>query len=333
MLILLFYIVLGMISSFLLTFYTTPLLIRAMGNRNIVGTDMNKYDKRKIPELGGIGVWFGFCFGMITLIFLTSYVGLIQLDLISLLASFSTILMISLIGVFDDLIGWKTGIRQWQHALLPMFAALPLMAINIDNPAIILPFLGLVDFGIVYSAILVPLGITGAANATNMLGGLNGLEAGLGVIITLTLGTIAISYGRPEAAILCFLMLAALLAFLIFNWYPAKIFGGDSLTLMIGATIGAASIIGDLEKIGLLLLFIYFLELIIKAKHRFKSECFGIPQENGTLKANPKGGSLTHLVMKIGNFTEKQVVIILLGAQLIISLAIISASVLKIIYI
>ena len=333
MLILLFYILLGMIASFLLTFYTTPLLIRAMGNRNIVGIDMNKYDKRKIPELGGIGVWFGFCFGMITIIFLTSYVGLIQFDLISLLASFSTILMIALIGVFDDLIGWKTGIRQWQHALLPIFAALPLMAININNPAIKVPLFGLIDFGIIYSAILVPIGITGAANATNMLGGLNGLEAGLGAIITLTLGCIALICGKPEAAILCFLMLASLLAFLIFNWYPARIFGGDSLTLMIGATIGAAAIIGDLEKIGILLMVIYFIELLIKGKHKFKSECFGIPQADGTLMTNPAGGSLTHFVMKQGRFTEKQVVLILLVVQLLISIAVISASLLNIIYI
>jgi UDP-N-acetylglucosamine--dolichyl-phosphate N-acetylglucosaminephosphotransferase len=241
--------------------------------------------------------------------------------------------MIALIGIFDDLIGWKTGIRQWQHAVLPIFAALPLMAINIANPALKVPFIGLVDFGILYSILLVPIGITGAANAVNMLGGLNGLEAGLGAIITLTLGIIALIYGKPEAAILCFLMLAALIAFLWFNWYPAKIFGGDSLTLMIGATIGAASIIGDLEKIGILLMIIYFIELLIKAKHRFKSECFGIPQENGVLMANPKGGSLTHFIMKHGKFNEKQVVLILLAAQAIVSISVMLASVFHFIYI
>jgi UDP-N-acetylglucosamine--dolichyl-phosphate N-acetylglucosaminephosphotransferase len=126
--------------------------------------------------------------------------------------------------------------------------------------------------------------------------------------------------GKTETIILMAAMFGALLAFLHFNWFPAKIFGGDSLTLMIGASIAAVAIVGNLEKIALLLFALYFIELLIKAKHRFKSECYGIPQKDGSLKPDPKGGSLTQWVMRRGSFTEPQVVSIILGIQILVSL-------------
>src|SRR3990167_9691567 len=162
-----------------------------------------------------------------------------------LLASFLTIFLVCFIGVIDDVIGWRKGVRQWQHALFPVFAALPLMAVNAGTDFLVLPFIGPVTVGIFYSLLLVPLGITGASNAFNMLAGFNGLEAGLGAIILFTLAVISIFTGKIEALVLSVSMLAALLAFLAYNWCPAKVFGGDSLTLMTGACIAAVSIIGD----------------------------------------------------------------------------------------
>jgi UDP-N-acetylglucosamine--dolichyl-phosphate N-acetylglucosaminephosphotransferase len=164
----------------------------------------------------------------------------------------------------------------------------------------------------------VPIGITGASNAFNMLAGLNGLEAGLGIISLATILLISFFRLEIEAIILTVAMIAALLAFLRYNWYPAKVFPGDSLTLMVGATLASAVIIGDMEKFGLIIIAIFFVELIYKAKHRFQSENFGIPQKDGTLKADPRGGSLTHWVMRRGNFTEKQVVLIIWGMQAIV---------------
>lgn len=321
------------IVSFIVTLYVTPLVIRVMKNRNIVGVDINKFTKDKIPEMGGVAVWFGFAAGTMLSIFLFSYLEWIKIDLIPLLAAFSTILMIGFIGLFDDLLEWKKGIRQWQHALLPVFACLPLMAINIQNPAMYIPIIGLIDFGIFYSLILVPVGISGASNATNMLAGLNGLETGLGILLSITLGSITLMTGHTEAAIICFALFGALIAFLKFNWFPAKVFGGDSLTLMVGATIGSAAIIGDLERIGIMLLALFFIEFVIKTKHRFQSECFGIPQLDGTLRANQKGGSLTQWVMRRGKFTEKQVTSIILLIQAIICITVFAISYFKLMYI
>lgn len=325
---------LAMVSSFAVTGRVLPVLIRRMKRRGLTGKDMNKFGKPEVAELGGIGVILGFSFGIMLAIFAATYFGLAELNLTVLLAGFATIVLVGFLGIVDDLIGWKQGIRQWQHALVPLFAALPLMAIKISNPPMVLPFIGLlpaefqilgivVSFGFLYSLILVPLGITGASNAFNMLAGFNGLEAGLGVLVSGTMLLISgidilKGVGSIEAMVLLGAILGALIAFLRYNWYPARIFGGDSLTLIIGASVAAVAIIGNMEKIAIVLIALFFVELVFKAKHKFQSECFGVPQEDGTLKADPKGGSLTQWVMRQGKFTEKQVVGLILGMQFIV---------------
>lgn len=330
-----------LVSAFFVTNYFMPLLISRMKKRGIVGIDMNKFNKPKIAEMGGICVWLGFSTGILASIFVFSYLKWIEINLTFLLAGFATIAMVGFLGVIDDLVGWKNGIRQWQHALIPVFAALPLMAVKVTNPPIFLPFigfvpleyqipfLGAVSFGLIYSLIFVPIGVTGASNAANMLAGLNGLEAGLGAIISITMGVIAVTQGQVEAAIVSIAMLGALLAFLRFNWFPAKVFGGDSLTLMIGASIATVAILGNMEKIGVLLMAIYFIELFLKSRFRMQKEGFGIPTKSGVLKAPPYTSSITRLVMRLGRFRETQVVAIILLIQTLVSVTVFSFSYFK----
>ncbi len=329
-------VLLCLFASFLVTFVSMPFLIYRLKRRGIVGKDLNKFNKPKVAEMGGIGVWMGVAFGTILAIACFTYLRLVELNLALLLAAFATIMMVGFLGVVDDLIGWRKGIRQWQHALIPVFAALPLMAVKINNPplvlpffgampeTIILPFLGAVSFGVFYSLFIVPVGVTGASNAVNMLAGLNGLEAGLGAIMTGTMLVIAVLFGKVESAIILAGMLGAMLAFLKYNWFPAQVFPGDSLTLMTGATIAAASIIGDMEKTGVLLVSLFFVEFGFKAKHFFQSQSFGIPQKNGLLKPDPNGGSLTHWILRRKNMTEKQLVITILSIQAMVSIMVLA---------
>lgn len=305
------------------TFNILPFVIYRMRLQKIVGKDMNKSIKPLVPEMGGTAIIFGFSLAVLLSVFLHSFgkgIILFNMNLSVLFAGFSTILLVGFLGVFDDLIGWKKGIRQYQHALVPLFAALPLMAIRAGVTHMAVPFIGRVDFGIFYALLLIPIGVTGAANALNMLAGMNGLEAGLGIVLTSTMLLLSIFEGQIEAAIIMAAMLGALLAFLKFNWFPAKIFPGDATTLMVGTSIAAASIVGNMERLGMLLLAIFFVELVLKARFRFQGESFGTPQKDGTLKAPQQTSSLTHWVMKRGRFTEKQVVLIIIGMQIAVSL-------------
>ncbi len=312
------------LAGFAATFAVNPPLISKLKKRGFVGRDMNKRGERQAAEMGGISVVIGFAFASMVAIGFFSYLGAFKgLEMTLLLAGLLTITLVAMIGIIDDLVGWRQGIRQWQHALFPIFAALPLMAVNAGQSNIALPVMGLVNMGIIYSLVFIPIGITGASNAANMVAGMNGLEAGMGIINTIAM-LIAAWFlgGRIEVIVIGVALLAALLAFLWFNRFPARIFPGDSLTLMVGASIAVMAIIGDMERVGILLFAIYFIELAIKARHRFQSQCFGIPQDDGTIAPNPKGGSITHWVMARGRLRETQVVGIILAMQTVVASAV-----------
>lgn len=316
-------IVLIMVASFAIAYITFPFFIRRMHDRKIIGKDINKIGQPEVAEMGGTIVLLGFVFAVMIALHLHSYFDLFPgLNLLALLASLLTIVLVGILGIIDDVIGWKKGIRQYQHALFPIFAALPLMVLPqvIGNTGIQVPIFGFVNFGILYGLLLVPIAITGAANAANMLAGLNGLEAGMGLLNAIAMLLMALVIGETSVAILMVGMIGALIAFLYYNWSPAKIFPGDSLTLMMGATIAAASIIGNMEKAAIMLFALYFIELILKGRTKMQAESFGKIQPDGTLKSPEKIGSLTHVVMRWGKFNEKQVVLIILSMQTIVVL-------------
>ena len=313
----------ALIVAIIFVIIVMPPFIKRMHNQGFLGKDMNKYKKPLIAELGGVIVFLGFSFSIFTSIFIATYLKWITIDLSVLLAGFCTIAIIAFVGFIDDIIGWKKGIRQWQHALFPIIAAMPLVAIAAGETTMFIPFIGSINFGIIYPLIIIPIGVTGASNAFNMLAGFNGLEAGQGIILTSTLTIIALVTGQTTAVVLGIAMIGALIGFLFFNWFPAKIFGGDTLTLMVGANLAVMCIIGNMETIGVIIMALFFVEFFIKAKHKFQSECFGIPNKKGELSANPKGGSLTQFIMKLGKgkLTETKIVLTILGIQLIIAIS------------
>ncbi len=315
--------VLVLLSAFLPSLIVFPFFIRRMHMQKIVWGDFNKHGKPPVAGMGGTIVLLGFIFSIMLALFFHSYLELFNgLNLLSLLAVLLTIVAVGLIGLLDDIIGWTKGIRQYQHALFPIFAALPIMVLpqTIGNTGMELPFIGFVNLGILYSLLVVPIAVTGASNAANMLAGLNGLEGGLTLINALALLFVGIVLGKMDVIIIMLGLIGAGLAFLHYNWFPAKVFPGDSFTLMAGAAFAAVSIIGNIERVGLMLFALYFVELILKGRTKMQAQGFGVVQEDGTLRAPEKIGSLTHVVMRWGKFREDQVVLIILGLQVGVAL-------------
>ena len=176
------------LTSFLVSFAGFLIMIPRFKEAGIVGRNRNSLEQEKIAEMGGLVMVAGVSAGTILIISLKTFFDLFTLvSLTSILAAFSTIMIVSLIGIFDDLISIKQGIK----AFMPVFAALPLMALKEGFTEMKVPLIGFIDFGIYYHLILIPLGITGAANAVNMLAGFNGLEAGMGVVAVGSLAIIA----------------------------------------------------------------------------------------------------------------------------------------------
>ncbi|NCC71654.1 hypothetical protein EOM09_08840 [bacterium] len=141
----------------------------------------------------------------------------------------------------------------------------------------------------------------------------------MGIIIFLTISIFALFLGNFTLLFILFSWIGALLGFLKFNKFPSKIFPGDIITLVNGALVGVCAIVLNLEILVAFVILLFIIEFIIKAKHKFKTECFGIIKKNNVILPNPKGGSLIHFVLKLGNFTEQKLVFTFYLLQTLIS--------------
>ena len=296
-----------------------PVLIRKFTAAKITGNDVNKEGKPEVAEMGGLAVIMGAIGSLLFAIFLRTFFGY-QFALIEILAAMLTITIIALVGTFDDLFDMRKDIKT----LLPMVAALPLVAVSAaGSTAISVPFIGTVDFGFFYIFLLIPLGVTVASNLTNMLAGFNGMEAGMGVVIFAATAAIAFANGSTEAAMLSAAMLGALVVFLRFNWFPAKIFIGDIGTLAIGATLASTVIIGNFESAGAILVIPYLVDFAIKAYNRFPSTKWWGELRGGklhTLEGKVRGAA--QLVMKLaGGISEQKLVLTFIAAEALCAVA------------
>lgn len=322
------------VISFLVTFITLPYWIKRALKAELVGIDMNKRKKPKIAEVGGITVIAGILAGILMYIAIKTFYFKSMQFVIETLAIVCTILIITLIGLIDDILGWKIGLRQYQKPILCLLAAIPLAVINAGESTITLPFIGTINVGLLYPLLIVPIAITGAANGFNMLAGYNGLEAGMGIIILSTLGLFQIrNLGYIDivwVGIIAFSAVAALIAFFIYNKFPARVFPGDTLTYSIGAIIASVAILGNIERIALILFLPYFIELILKMRGGLRKESFALPQKDNSLDIKGIYG-LEHLVIKIlkkikpsKKVYEKDVVYSILIFEILLSAIVIS---------
>lgn len=304
------------ICALVISYASFPLVIPRLVRSHITGKDLNKPGQPKIANIGGIVTVGGFSAGILIIIALKTFTNQFDyLDLQYLLAALSTVLTAVLVGIVDDFV----SLRQWFKALTPIVCALPLVAVKAGETSVFIPFQGQVDIGIVYTLVLVPIGVTIATNAVNMLAGFNGLELGMGFIGMTALAVIAARLNENTSLVILLAGMGALLATLRYNWYPAKVFIGDAGTLSIGAMMAAAVIIGNFEWAGVIIMIPYAADFFIKAANRFPSLGWEGVYRNGKLycpNARPKG--LAQFVLKLtGGLHERSLTLILIVVEAI----------------
>jgi len=323
-----------LLFSFVLTLFLTKKWIRSAEAAKLVGKDMNKYDQPLIPRSGGLVVAIVICFSLLFYIFLKTFslIGSPSSNVVEAFAISATVLLAGFIGFIDDVLGWKEGLSQLQKVLLTVPIALPLTVLNVNQTVMVLPFLGSVDLGLLYPLLVVPLGVIGATNGFNLLAGYNGLETGMGMVIFAVFGFTGLYVGRLWIALIAFIVYACLLAFLAFNWYPAKVFPGNSFTYAIGALIATLAILGDMERIALWLFMPYFLEILLYFRARVIDkmgdvQAFAKPNEDGSLELPYKHVyDTTHLAIWFlkrvkGKVYERDVVLFLIAVQALIAIS------------
>ncbi len=325
------YLLIAGLIGFISTYYSIKWWIKKAFELGFTGRDMNKYGDIEVAEAGGVWVSTGIAFGLLSFIALNKYLSIKTVSYETELMALALMLfMSSFLGFLDDLLGWKKGLKPIYRVALMAPLSIPMVVIKAGYSKLAIPFIGVVDLGIFYSLILVPIGILGASNAFNMIAGHNGLEASQGILLMFFTAVFSYIYNIHPVFEASIIVLITLFAFLRYNWFPAKVFPGNSFTYGLGAYYASLVILGNFEKYGVMLFTLYFIEFLLfirGLRHGVYKENFGIPDENNYLKPpyNGKIYSLTHLAILVqlkirGKASERGVVVFIAFLQILIGI-------------
>ena len=168
----------------------------------------------------------------------------------STIAPMLTLLFVGGLGAFDDYLNARTGegirIRQklmWQVVMAGVIAFFIQRTYAIDSLAV--PFIGSVSIAPWLYIAFAAFAIVATTNGVNITDGLDGLAGGTVIFAYVAFLIIALlnPLPQPNLAVLCAMLIGAVLGFLWFNVHPAQIFMGDSGALALGATLAVTALI------------------------------------------------------------------------------------------
>lgn len=222
--------------SLTLSLLITP-IIRILALRcNLVDLPDNnrKVHKTPIPRVGGVAIaaaYFGSVLGITA--FIAYYGAMTNSGLGAVKSIAPAALVIFLIGLIDDII----NLKAWHKFGVQIVAAGMVVSagVHIHGAAFsVHPLLG---------AVGTILWLVACTNAVNLIDGLDGLAAGISFLATLTALIASLMSGNAGLAVATAPLAGALMGFLVFNFNPARIFLGDSGSLLLGFLLGCYSIL------------------------------------------------------------------------------------------
>jgi UDP-GlcNAc:undecaprenyl-phosphate GlcNAc-1-phosphate transferase len=194
---------------------------------------MRRVNRGTVPRLGGLALFFG--------IFVPALAFLpLGQETKGLLLGMAVATTVGAIDDFRGLVWWEKLGGQIAAAAIPT-------GFGIWVQSFTFPLVGVHQLPGWVGVPLTIAWIVAIMNMVNFLDGLDGLAAGVCAISGFTFCLIALSLGRPETAILAAIVFGACLGFLRHNFYPARIFMGDSGALLLGFSLGALAVQGLLK--------------------------------------------------------------------------------------
>jgi len=223
------YIEVGVIA-FAVSYILTPYLAQVGKKQNMVDLpNHRKIHEAAIPNLGGVIIFFGF---LLSLLFIVQIEGQIKI----LLAAGVIILLLGIVDDIVDLSPKHKFIIQMVPALMVIISNIDLINIFINNQLKSFDLLGYLLYPILI------LWIVGVTNSINLIDGLDGLACGVSIITLITFFVLGLKQNFETLNLISIALAGSMLAFLRFNFYPAKIFLGDSGSTFSGfilASLGA----------------------------------------------------------------------------------------------
>ena len=293
-----------------LTFILTPVSIKIAHKIGAIDVpkDGRRMHHRPIPRFGGMAIFIGMTVTM--LVFLGD-------DPAIRTAAIGGTLMY-ILGAIDDLKQLKAWVK---------FAGQTAIAILMYCMGIRIAFIsnyfgaGNIHFGAALSCIITIGWIVGVTNAVNLMDGLDGLAAGVSMIIAITLAYIAYIHGEEGSIIVCLAMMAlagSCLGFLPFNFNPAKTFMGDSGALFLGFMISIMSVISPLKRATFIAALVPIMALAIPIFDTLFAIVRRMVKHEGIM--TPDKGHIHHRIMRAG-FGQRRTVLIIYGIVAIMGMA------------
>jgi UDP-GlcNAc:undecaprenyl-phosphate/decaprenyl-phosphate GlcNAc-1-phosphate transferase len=229
--------ILVFLTSFVVVLYSTPSLIKVAVLKRLIDspTEDRKIHKRSVPTIGGIIIYAGtlFAYALWYNIDDMIYYDKILESVKEFKLIIATSLILFFVGVKDDIIGTAAVKKLFAHIIVALILVL-MGDIRITGLHGIFGVSDIPYWGSVFISIFTYVVVV---NSFNLIDGVDGLAAGIGFLSSCAFGVWFIFAKEFPYAALSFSLAGALLGFLIFNFSPAKIFMGDSGSLVIGMFI------------------------------------------------------------------------------------------------
>ncbi len=210
----------------------------------------DKPNKRKIhtgliPRLGGPGIFVAWIVAALAVPYLLRpFPGMPDLRYSPRFAAlFGGVSMFHLLGLYDDF----RNLRAPKKFVLQLAAAAIIASGGFLIRSFSLPYIGTFGLGFLAYPVTV-IWIVGIANAVNLIDGMDGLAGGIAAFAAASMGVIALIQGAIPTAVFAFSILGAVVGFLVFNFPPARIFMGDSGSMLLGSCLASVPLLGGISK-------------------------------------------------------------------------------------
>ena len=257
-------IAIGLVLSFVITIVLGPIIIPMLTKLKF-GQNIRKEGPQSHLKKAGTPTIGGLIFIISTLIVVLvmrfSPTDEAMIALYSLVA-------FGFIGFLDDILKIlkkdNEGLKAWQKMLLLIIFSTAIAVYGYVNlgTSLRIPFINTrIPLGLLYVPFVIVY-YAGATNAVNLTDGLDGLASTVSILVLTFFGVVSFTMGHESLSIFSVILAGALLGFLKFNAYPAKVFMGDTGSLAIGGAIATIALILELPLILFIVGGIYVFETI-----------------------------------------------------------------------
>ena len=218
-----FDVLLSVAISFTITFLAIPVIITVAERKKLFDIpDQRKVHQTPIPSLGGLRIFAGFMIACLLAV---------QFQTASEFQYFlAAAVVIFFLGLKDDILV-ISPVKKFIGQVLAAFLIINKGGIQIKSMH---GFLGIYDLPETFSLLLTYFTVIVIINSFNLIDGIDGLAGSLGLMATLTFGVYFLQVNMVAYSVMSFSLAGSLIAFLIFNFQPAKVFMGDTGSMLIG---------------------------------------------------------------------------------------------------